>query len=219
MGETEESVYVIGSPELDTHSAPSGVTIAGVRKRYEIPFVDYGIAVFHPVTSEVDDMGRQALDLFSALVDSGRNFVVIRPNNDPGGAAIVNTILTLPVDRFRVLPSMRFAHFSELMRNAEAIVGNSSAGVREAPFLGIPSLDIGTRQTNRALSSSVFQAEAADREKILAFLRDDWGKQFSASPEFGVGHAADNFLSILSDPGFWARPLQKNFNDPDGGQT
>jgi len=81
-------------------------------------------------------MGAQAQGLFAALAALGRNFVVIAPNNDPGSAAIFAEIDTLPKDRFRVLPSMRFAHFSELMKNAAVMVGNSSAGVREAPFSG-----------------------------------------------------------------------------------
>lgn len=218
MGEIEDSVHVIGSPELDTHSAPSGVTMKQVRQRYAIPFTDYGIAIFHPVTSEIAQMGQQAAHFFEALADSRRNFVVIHSNNDPGSSEIVKVIAKLPLDRFRALPSMRFAHFSELMRNAAAIVGNSSAGVREAPFLGIPSLDVGTRQTNRALSDSVFQAAADDRKAILTFLRDIWGLPFPASPEFGEGSAANNFLAILSNPSFWTRPLQKNFTDPGGKQ-
>jgi hypothetical protein len=95
---------------------------------------------FHPVTSEQDTIGRQAADLFGALDASGRNFVVIAPNNDPGSTAIFSVLEKLPKDRFRLLPSMRFAHFSELMKNAACMVGNSSAGVREAPFLGLPSM-------------------------------------------------------------------------------
>ncbi len=52
LGESPESVYNIGSPELDTHARPSGVTLAQVKERYAIPFDDYGIVIFHPVTSE-----------------------------------------------------------------------------------------------------------------------------------------------------------------------
>jgi UDP-N-acetylglucosamine 2-epimerase (hydrolysing) len=58
---------------------------------------------------------------------------------------------------------MRFSHFSELMKNAACMVGNSSAGVREAPFLGLPSLDIGTRQSNRSDAPSVTACEASDQ--------------------------------------------------------
>jgi UDP-N-acetylglucosamine 2-epimerase (hydrolysing) len=219
MGETKDSVYVIGSPELDTHSMPSGVTIEQVRERYEIPFSEFGVVIFHPITSEIAQMSVQASNLFGALLESGRNFVVIRPNNDPGAKAITDVISSLPQTHFRVLPSMRFAHFSELMRNTAAIIGNSSTGVREAPFLGVPSLDVGTRQTNRSKAPSVERVAAADREKILGFLQNSWGKTFPASEEFGVGKATDNFFRILSESEFWQKPLQKHFNEIEPGRA
>ncbi len=213
LGEPADRIHVIGSPELDFHAAPSGVSIDAVRSRYDIPFADYGICVFHPVTSEAETMGDQAAALFSALDTSGRNFVVIAPNNDPGSDAVFATLRGLSDARFRVLPSMRFSHFSALMKNAKAMVGNSSAGVREAPFLGIPSLDIGTRQTNRSDAPSITCAAAEDAETIARFLRDDWGKSFPRHEAFGAGLAAERFVEVLNDPAFWDGTLQKKFHD------
>jgi UDP-N-acetylglucosamine 2-epimerase (hydrolysing) len=213
LGEPAGSIHVIGSPELDFHAQPSGVTLAEVRARYAIPFAEYGIAVFHPVTSEAATMGAQAAALFGTLAESGRDFVVIAPNNDPGSEAIFAVLRDLPAERFRMLPSMRFAHFSELMKNAACMVGNSSAGVREAPFLGLPSLDIGTRQTDRAASPSVASADAFDRDAILRFLAEAWGRPHAPHTAFGEGRAADRFVAVLNDPAFWARGLQKRFAD------
>lgn len=213
LGEPEDVIHVIGSPELDFHARPSGVTLDEVRARYAIPFADYGIATFHPVTSEQATMGAQAEALFAALTESQRNFVVIAPNNDPGSEAIFRVLDSLPKARFRVLPSMRFAHFSELMRNAACIVGNSSAGVREAPFLGVPSLDVGTRQTNRSDAASVTAVSAFDRAAILGFLTNAWGNKAPRDAGFGEGAAADRFVEVLADPAFWDRPLQKAFHD------
>ena len=213
LGEPEDVIHVIGSPELDFHARPSGVTLDEVRARYAIPFADYGIATFHPVTSEQATMGAQAEALFASLTDSQRNFVVIAPNNDPGSEAIFRVLDSLPKARFRVLPSMRFAHFSELMRNAACIVGNSSAGVREAPFLGVPSLDVGTRQTNRSDAASVTAVSAFDRAAILGFLTNAWGNKAPRDAGFGEGAAADRFVEVLADPAFWDRPLQKAFHD------
>ncbi len=213
MGEEAGAIHVIGSPELDVHDQPSGVTLDEVRARYAIPFDDYGIATFHPVTSEQATIGAQAAAFFNALEASGRNFVVILPNNDPGAEAIFEVIGRLPGDRFRPIPSMRFAHFSELMRNAAVLVGNSSAGVREAPWLGLPSLDIGTRQTNRAAAPSVAFAEAADGAAIARFLHEAWGRRHPRHEGFGAGRAADRFVAVLQGAAFWARPLQKAFRD------
>lgn len=213
MGEPADDIHVIGSPELDFHSASSGVTIEDVRARYELPAGEFGIVVFHPVTSEADTMGAQARDLFAALDASGKPFVVIAPNNDPGSEDIFAVLDGLPEDRFRILPSMRFGHFSELMKNAAVMIGNSSAGVREAPFLGTPSLDIGTRQSNRANAPSLHAALASDRSTIDRFLATQWGRRYGRHEAFGAGNAAQQFADILSDDGFWQGGLQKRFHD------
>jgi len=213
LGEPAQNIHAIGSPELDFHAGASGVSLAEVQERYDLPFDDYGICVFHPVTSEAATMGAQADALFDALDQSGRNFVVIAPNNDPGSAEIFDAIAQVPKERFRVLPSMRFAHFSELMKNAKGMVGNSSAGVREAPFIGLPSLDIGTRQTNRAKSPSVFFADASETDAILGFLQTQWGKSYPRHDAFGGGSAAERFIAVLNAPDFWESSLQKTFHD------
>ena len=215
LGEPAETIHTIGSPELDFHARPSGVTLDEVRARYDIAFADYGIVVFHPVTSEQDSIGAQAAGLFGALAVRGRNFVVIAPNNDPGSREIFAVLDRLPGERFRVLPSMRFAHFSELMKNAACMVGNSSAGVREAPFLGLPSLDVGTRQTNRAEAPSVVTCEAGDADAIGAFLTRHWGRPAEVHHGFGQGSAAGRFVAVLGRDDFWNLSLQKAFRDAE----
>mgnify|MGYP001948740310 FL=1 len=213
LGEPEEAIHVIGSPELDFHSGPSGVALDEVRRHYDLPMGDYGICTFHPVTSEAGTMGAQARALFGALEQSNRQFVVIAPNNDPGSEDIFAVLDALPRSRFRVLPSMRFAHFSELMKNASCMVGNSSAGVREAPFLGIPSLDIGTRQTARGNAPSLFSAAADDADAIAQFLASQWGQRYDNHTGFGSGTAAEAFVDVLGQASFWNAPLQKRFHD------
>ncbi|WP_417684178.1 UDP-N-acetylglucosamine 2-epimerase [Roseibium sp.] len=211
LGEEPSAVFTIGSPELDIHLQGTGIAMAQVRERYEIPFKEFGIAVFHPVTSERDTIGEQARNLFTCLKNSGRCFVVILPNNDPGSEEIFAEIEKLPKDRFRCLPSMRFSYFSTLMREASVMVGNSSAGVREAPFLGVPSLNIGSRQHLRSRSLTITDATAFDVETIKAFLKDRWGQRFDADVSFGAGNAAQRFVEVLESEAFWTASQQKYF--------
>ena len=210
LGEPKDSVHIIGSPELDLHSLDPEVTLDEVRNHYQIPYDEYGICILHPVTSEVDTMGEQAKLLFDRCVASDRNFIVIAPNNDPGSDAIRAEIDNLPQDRFRTLPSMRFSHFSMLLKNAACMVGNSSAGVREAPFLGIPSLDYGTRQKNRSKAASVVSL-GTDAAAIDNFLRNQWGQRHDHDPAFGDGRAATRFVAVIKQEEFWVRSLQKEF--------
>jgi UDP-N-acetylglucosamine 2-epimerase (hydrolysing) len=212
MGETADRIFNIGSPELDTHARASGVSLDEVRQRYDIPFADYGIAMFHPVTSEQDTMGAQAAQLFSCLEKSGKNFVVILPNNDPGTDAIMAVIEKLPLQRFRLIPSMRFAYFSELMKNAKAFVGNSSAGVREAPFMGLPSLDVGTRQHSRSQAEAITSCAASDTISIMGFLQQRWGQRLPPSQDLGDGQSARRFSHVLMQEDFWRLSLQKKFS-------
>lgn len=211
LGEPRETVKLIGSPELDIHGRPSGVSLDQVRQRYDIATADYGICVFHPVTSEADNIGAQADALFSTLKDTRRYFVVVLPNNDPGASGILQHIDALPSKWFRVLPSMRFNYFSELLKNAKVLVGNSSVGVREAPYLGIPSLDIGTRQTRRTFARSVSKASAFDKTAIAEFTRTEWGKRYPRNESFGTGTASRKFRDLLLSNEFWNRPMQKYF--------
>ena len=213
LGESKEVVHVVGSPELDFHSKPSGVTIEEVKAHYTIAFDEFGIVIFHPVTSEAASMQEQADSLYEVLVASGKSFVVIAPNNDPGADSILSVIEKLPQERFRVVPSMRFSHFSELMRNASAVIGNSSAGVREAPFIGVASLDIGTRQTNRALGKSIVHVSSYDKPAIAEFLSTNWGQSYVCDDAFGTGSAAERFMTILQNEDFWNGELQKAFSD------
>ena len=208
LGETPDRVHVIGSPELDVHAKLSGVTPEEVKRYYDINFEEFGVAIFHPVTSEASHMGEQAQALFGALQQSGRQFVVIAPNNDPGADAIARVIDTLPAAQFRVIPSMRFAYFSELMRHAQVMIGNSSAGVREAPFFGLPSMDIGSRQHQRAQAPSVQAAAAEDTQAITEFLATQWGQRHPPDTSFGQGQAAQNFVEVLGGDA-WRVALQK----------
>jgi UDP-N-acetylglucosamine 2-epimerase (hydrolysing) len=214
LGEPSERIYVIGSPELDSHLNPSGVDIKEVKKRYEILFEDYAIVIFHPVTSERRSMSVQAADLYAALMHSGRNFVVIAPNNDPGSSDLFKILNGLPRERFRIIPSMRFNYFSELMKNASLIIGNSSAGVREAPFIGIPSIDIGSRQNNRASNESIIHCAASDTDKLLELLSSSfWGNRYQSATQFGEGRTSSKFIEVLSTHEFWAHSIQKSFSD------
>jgi UDP-N-acetylglucosamine 2-epimerase (hydrolysing) len=169
--------------------------------------------IFHPVTSEVDTIGAQARSLFGALEASGKNFVVIAPNNDPGTEDIFAVLEKLPSERFRLIPSMRFNYFSELMKNAAVMVGNSSAGVREAPFLGLPSLDVGTRQSARAQGPSITGCSAFDVAVITEFLTLRWGHSHATDPLFGDGQASKSFARLIQVPAFWSSALQKGFGE------
>jgi UDP-N-acetylglucosamine 2-epimerase (hydrolysing) len=218
MGEAPGSVFVIGSPDIDVMLSPDLPSLDQVRERYEIPFDDYAVALYHPVTTELDQMEHHAAEVVRGLVAAGTNFVVIHPNNDAGSDAIVRAIGELEGHpRFRLIPSMRFEYFLRLLKHARAMVGNSSAGIREAPVYGVPTVNVGSRQRNRFHHESIINVpeDAAQIAATIASLP----AAFPPSLHFGEGRSAEHFHERLRDASLWETPRQKQFRDLPLGET
>lgn len=212
MGEHPRSVFQIGSPDVDVMLSDSLPSLDEVKDRYEIPFDEYCIFLYHPVVTELPRLRRNVKQVLDALVASKRQYVAIYPNSDAGAETILEGFTRLRRNRrFRVLPSLRFEYFLSLLRHARAIVGNSSAGVREAPVYGVPTLNIGTRQMNRARHSSIVNVPE-DRRQIVAAL-DALPPSAPSCLQFGRGQSAERFLGVLRRPEVWRTSRQKQFRD------
>ena len=109
LGESPKSVHVIGSPDIDIMLDPNLPSLSAVREHYRIPFENYGILIFHPVTTELSELESQINEIVSAILESKLNYVVIKPNNDSGGHIIQQGLTKLQDHtRFVHIPSMRF---------------------------------------------------------------------------------------------------------------
>jgi UDP-N-acetylglucosamine 2-epimerase (hydrolysing) len=213
LGEQSPSVHVIGSPDIDVMNTDSLPNIDEVRRHYEIPFARFGLLAFHPVTTEVDDMRRQARLLVDQVIASERNYVVIYPNNDHGCDYILEAYERLHgLQRFRVFPSMRFEYFLTTLKHADFMIGNSSAGVREAPHFGVPALNLGSRQNKRVMCPTVIDVPM-EALAIAQALKSVEQVPRTASAMFGDGNSASRFHDILRSDTFWETPTQKYFVD------
>jgi UDP-N-acetylglucosamine 2-epimerase (hydrolysing) len=213
MGERQLSVFDIGSPELDEHIKPSKITYSAVKERYDIEFSDFGIVSLHPVFYETEIIKAVAQRVFSELEKTNKNFIVILPNNDLGASEILSVIEQYKkYPKFRVLPNMRFSYFSILMKKAKLIIGNSSIVVREAPFIGIPSVNIGNRQMNRSTAKSITNLSNECLHELAAVVYQNWGIGVDSDQSFGDGHACERFDAILREQKFWQLPVNKQFD-------
>ncbi|MDV5046935.1 UDP-N-acetylglucosamine 2-epimerase [Vibrio diabolicus] len=213
LGEWESSIHVIGSPDLDIMKSPSLPTLESAKTRYQIPFDRYSVVMYHPVTTEVDQLKENVKEMVDALVESGRNYIVIYPNNDHGSQIIIEEYKRFESNEcFKIFPSIRFEYFLTLLKNADMMLGNSSAGVREMPFYGKPSINIGTRQNNRSNAKSIFNVKD-DKDEILASITLASKSEFEAESEFGMGNSDQLFLKALLNDATWSVPKQKLFVD------
>jgi UDP-N-acetylglucosamine 2-epimerase (hydrolysing) len=213
MGEVPQSILVIGSPDVDLMLSSTLPDLNQVKNYYEIEFENYGVAMFHPVTTEVNQMREYAVNFVDALLESEKEYVVIFPNNDLGSSFILQEYKRLEkIKRFRVFPSIRFEYFLTLLKHASFMIGNSSAGIREAPYYGIPVINIGSRQQNRALNGDIINSDYTKKE-ILDSISLASVSRFEKEDLFGQGNSDQLFLKSLLGEDFWSINKQKQFMD------
>lgn len=206
----EENIFIIGSPDIDVMLSNDLPSLEEVKRKYDIPFKEYGIFCYHPVTTEREELAQYFDNIVFGIYNSEKNFVMIYPNNDDGSEIIIDWLRSIECHRMRLIPSMQFEYFLTLLKNATCIVGNSSAGIREAPVYGVPTINIGTRQKGRADLPSIVNVPEHTRAIVNAL-----NNLPKAEPSlyFGAGNSADLFLAKLKDDKIWDTPRQKQFHD------
>tara|TARA_E500000178_G_C17036987_1_gene764019 strand:- start:7137 stop:8270 length:1134 start_codon:yes stop_codon:yes gene_type:complete len=215
LGESPRSIFVCGSPDIDIMKKSSLPNIHDVKKRYSIKFENYGILLFHPVTTELKKTKQYSEYLIKGCIKSNKKFIVIYPNNDPGNNEILKLYNSkLKKNRhFKLLKSMRFEYFLTLLKNSSLILGNSSAGIIEAPVYGIPTINLGSRQKNRVKKIKSIYNLNFETKNLYKQIISLYGKKFKKRFIFGDGKSSKKIANILKLRNIWNTPVQKIFND------
>jgi len=207
LGEPPDRIHVVGSPGLDRIRS---ATIPG-RERF---FASVGLAekslnlvvTFHPVTLAEDSLA-QLEELLAALDQLGEDIAVLftGSNADPEGRRIDERINEFVSTRssMRFVRSLGSERYFAALSHMDAVVGNSSSGLYEAPTFGIPTVNVGDRQTGRLKAESVIDC-VAQRGAIVACIRSarTRGRKPTVNP-YGDGHASERIvaeLARLQDP-------------------
>ena len=213
MGEMDNSIFVVGSPEVDLINSANLPSVEEVKKYYDISFDQFSVVLFHPVTTEYDQIALNAKDLVEAILEDSGNYIVIHPNNDLGSDIILNEYKKLKnSSRFKLLTSMRFEYYISILKKSDFLIGNSSSGVRETPIMGTPSINIGSRQHKRSSAETIINCDP-NKESIKSAIQDVSKLNLSNSSNFGEGNSADKFESILNKKTLWSLSTQKYFVD------
>lgn len=213
LGESAQAVFNIGSPDIDVMLSGNLPSLTEAKARYQINYDEFAIAMLHPVTTELASQAKNANCFVNALIASGDNFIVVYPNNDSGSEHIFAALERLKnVPQCRIFPSLRFEHFLTLLKHARYIIGNSSAGIHEAPVYGVPTVNIGSRQNNRLKHSSIFDVEFNQAEIVNVIAKVKQNKQFVPCEHYGAGDSAKRFMQALQAD-IWSVSNQKTFNE------
>lgn len=211
LGEDPARIHIIGSPDIDVMMSSHLPSLKEVLAHYDIPFDKFAIVMLHPVTTQLEQLQEHVRIFVNALLKSNHQYIVIYPNNDSGFETILAEYRPFRGNNnFKLFPSIRFEAFLTLLKHAEFLIGNSSAGIREAGIYGTPAIDIGSRQTGRFNLQKLphlqhIEFSESEIKAAIASVKDHQ----QPSKTFGEGQSAKHFLNVLLTDDFWLRPLQK----------
>ncbi|SDT85650.1 UDP-N-acetylglucosamine 2-epimerase [Desulfobacula phenolica] len=175
MGEQPEYVYNVGALGVENirnlNLMERGDLEESIRFKLDKPFF---LITFHPVTLEKNSSKEQFTEILGALDQySDHKFVFTGSNADTGGQ-VVNQMQkdyqNKHPDQCLVVPSLGYLRYLSAMKFCEAVIGNSSSGIFEAPALKVPAINIGDRQKGRIRTESIVDCNPS-KESILAALK------------------------------------------------
>ena len=211
MGEHPATVRVTGCPSIDlaveTLREP-GLTFD--------PFIKYGgvgassdlskgylVVMQHPVTTEYERARDHVLETLHAVRDSGLPTLWFWPNVDAGSDGTSGGIRTFreleQPTNIHFFKNMTPSDFLKLVYNSRCLVGNSSVGIRECSFLGVPVVNIGSRQAGRDRGKNVIDT-AYDRREVTDGLRRHLSNgRYEKDPLYGDGNAGMRITEALAE--------------------
>lgn len=222
MGEESWRIHTVGAPGLDRLRTTAPLSRAAVARALDLPAEGSWLLVtFHPVTLEYGDTPRHADELLAALDKVDATLVVTYPNADTAGRTVIQRIEEFAArsPRVRLARSLGDRLYLSLLKHADAMVGNSSSGLIEAPSFALPVVNIGSRQRGRLRAANVIDV-ASDRDEILQGVQAALAPGFRRGLEglvnpYGDGRAAARIVTVLREVALDARLVQKRERDDD----
>jgi UDP-hydrolysing UDP-N-acetyl-D-glucosamine 2-epimerase len=222
LGERPDKVFNVGAMANDHLLSITPFTLEEIEKNIQLKLKDQKFLVtFHPVTTELDQTRSQIKNLLLALESfiSNSSIVFTHPNSDTNNHIIIEEIQKFVEKHSNstvLIPSLGQRGFISCLIKFDAIIGNSSSGIIEAPLFKIPCVNIGTRQQGRPLSSNIIGSEYSSKEindAILTTLTENFKlKAKQAKSPFGEAGAAEKILNILKNTEF-RNLIRKSFYD------
>lgn len=206
LGEEPWRVHVVGAPTLDkilNEKLPDEVVL---RKKYGLdrnqPFA---LVAQHPVSTDIAIAGHQMSLTLDALESIGLRVLLLYPNADAGGRAMIKAIKQRENRSFLTTrKSIPHGDYLGLMKVASVLVGNSSSGIIEASSFGLPVVNIGSRQVGREKGANVLDVSPEKNAIKRSIEKALFDMQFRDSVRrgnniYGDGHASERIIRVLKN--------------------
>lgn len=210
MGEDPKKVFNTGCPSIDLAKSvkdnnkgqnPFELMQKGVGQPFD-PTKEYLIVMQHPVTTQYDDSFEQINKTLSAIKSLKIPTFWFWPNVDAGSDKISKGIRMFrekyDVPFIYFFKNMSPEDFLLLLINSKCLIGNSSSGIRECSYLGIPVVNIGERQIGRFRGENVIDVAYDSSEIINAVKKQLHKKAYPSNPIYGDGKSGEKIAELLS---------------------
>lgn len=210
LGENPEKVLNTGCPSIDLAKS-----IAEEPELDFDPIEKYGgvgaslnwkngylVVMQHPVTTEYKESKKQVTETLKAIKELGYPTFWFWPNVDAGSDGTSNAIRTFreleQPENIHFFKNMDPLDFLKLLKNSKALIGNSSAGLRECAYLGVPVVNIGNRQHRRSRADNVTDVSYDQQEILDATKKAIVREHHPASLLYGNGDAGKKIAEVLA---------------------
>jgi UDP-hydrolysing UDP-N-acetyl-D-glucosamine 2-epimerase len=211
MGEQPRSIFITGCPSIDLarmalENEPSDIASVAAKYTGVGATVDvtkpYMVVLQHPVTTEYNESRQHTTETVEAVNETGYPTLWFWPNVDAGSDGTSKAIRTArenrQLQRVHFYRNMNPLDFLSILINSRGIIGNSSAAIRECSYLGVPAINIGSRQQRRDRGRNVIDV-GYDRGEIAAAIQKMWVmKERPRDVIYGDGHAGKRIADVLA---------------------
>lgn len=204
MRGNDRNVFVSGSTSLDFFNRTKSMSRDELAANLKLDSnKKWALCTLHSETKQTVEYNLQmAQNLFSSMKDnlSDYQIVITKANADLGGKEI-NDFLEQAVKensgQFTIVPSLGQMRYFSYMKQVQFVIGNSSSGILETPYLGVPTVNIGERQKGRYRCSNIIQSEFSESEIKNAIEKALSGNYAIKSDYWGNGNASAKIKDVL----------------------
>ena len=200
----QHQVHIVGEPGLDDLITFNFINRAELFEKLHLneglPLI---LIIQHPVTSEVADTADHMLAIIDAISNFTANKLIVYPNSDAGSQEIINVIEAHEsLENLSSVRNLERDEFINVMKHCDVMIGNSSAGIVEAPSLQKPVINIGTRQDGRLQANNIINVNYDSKQITAAIkkaLNDETFHKLIQNTKnpYGEGNSSELIFSIL----------------------
>ena len=206
MGEQKWRIFNVGAPQLDELVQLKKINNRNILNKFNIKQNEnFFLIIFHPVLYDVKSASTQINLILESLEKYNLKKILIYPNIDTGNSKIIKIIKKFKIKQdYEIIKNLNRNNFLTLLKYASILIGNSSAGILEAPSFKTPVLNIGNRQRGRIQANNIVNS-VFNKKKIIQSINyilnnKNFKKNLNKCKNpYGNGGSSSKIIKILKN--------------------